>query len=426
MENSGKIFISYRRSDTEGYAGRIFDRLKSHFGRNKIFMDVDTIQPGENFIEAIEDAVSSCEVLIALIGDEWLKITDEYGNFRLNTPNDFVKVEITTALKRGIRVIPVLLAGVSMPKARELPNELVSLTERNALEIRHGSFDADVDKLLVAIEKVFTRIAQEDKSTFQKFPLWAWFGIPGLIIIIIVLIFLGMKIGQTSKNQPEKPDIFVSADSQEEVISTNFPIETKSGFEETEKTQSASANSQPVSITDIQETQTQTPMFPDFTPTLTPENLVLSATPTNTAIKTPTPTLDIPYGQMIFEPMNRIIEHILPDPGVRMNYAGGIWQLDFIAEATFHNPYSNTVGPWDIGFMFRDMGKQDDTGLEQLRLVISSDGIWYLMDYIGNSLTDTDQGEVTNLDTSEGGKNHLIFNSRWKGWQLLPKWRQNR
>lgn len=150
-------------------------------------------------------------------------------------------------------------------------------------------------------------------------------------------------------------------------------------------------------------------MFPDFTPTLTPENLVLSATPTNTAIKTPTPTLDIPYGQMILEPMNRIIEHILPDPGVRMNYAGGIWQLDFIAEATFHNPYSNTVGPWDIGFMFRDMGKQDDTGLEQLRLVISSDGIWYLMDYIGNSLTDTDQGEVTNLDTSEGGKNHLIL-----------------
>ena len=92
-----------------------------------------------------------------------------------------------------------------------------------------------------------------------------------------------------------------------------------------------------------------------------------------------------------------------------MNYARNVWQRDLIAEATFHNPYSNTVGPWDIGFMFRDMGMQDETGLQQLRLVVTSDGIWYLMDYIGNSLTDTDQGEVDNLDTTEGGENQLIL-----------------
>jgi hypothetical protein len=92
-----------------------------------------------------------------------------------------------------------------------------------------------------------------------------------------------------------------------------------------------------------------------------------------------------------------------------MNYARDVWQRDLIAEAIFHNPYSNTVGPWDIGFMFRDLGKQDETGLKQLRLVISSDGIWSLMDYIGTSLTDIDQGKVFNLDTKEGGENLLIL-----------------
>ncbi|HBX69167.1 MAG TPA: hypothetical protein DEH25_07245, partial [Chloroflexi bacterium] len=190
MPNTGKIFISYRRSDTEGYAGRIFDRLGAHFGRQNIFMDVDTIQPGENFVEAIESAVSSCDVLIALIGDEWLTITDEDGKRRLENPHDFVRVEITAALKRGIRVIPVLLAGTEMPKARELPNDLQLMTELNAPEIRHGSFDAGIEKLLQAIEMCLREIdAQQQAAIVKRIPTWVWVAtISGILVIGIFLL----------------------------------------------------------------------------------------------------------------------------------------------------------------------------------------------------------------------------------------------
>ena len=110
-------------------------------------MDVDTIEPGEDFYEAIVEAVSSCDVLISLIGERWLDATDRHGNRRLEKPNDFVRLEIATALARKIRVIPVLLHGATMPLHQELPENLASLARRNALEIRHASFDNDVAKL---------------------------------------------------------------------------------------------------------------------------------------------------------------------------------------------------------------------------------------------------------------------------------------
>ena len=100
------IFISYRRDDSSGHAGRLADRLVEHFGRNRIFVDTDTIEPGEDFVTAIERAVGSCEILVAVIGRHWLSAG---GTGRLNDPNDFVRLEIATALRRDIRVIPVLV-----------------------------------------------------------------------------------------------------------------------------------------------------------------------------------------------------------------------------------------------------------------------------------------------------------------------------
>src|ERR1043165_3354644 len=104
------IFISYRRNDSAGYAGRLFDGLSAHFGEDQIFMDIDYIEPGEDFVQAIETAVGSCEILIALIGPSWLTIENVTGR-RLDNPNDFVRLEIVAALARGIRVIPVLVQG---------------------------------------------------------------------------------------------------------------------------------------------------------------------------------------------------------------------------------------------------------------------------------------------------------------------------
>lgn len=130
---SGQIFISYRRDDASYPAGRLYDRLLARLPNNHIFFDVD-LDPGIDFVEAIETSVGSCEALIAVIGKRWLVSSDEEGKIRLQNPEDFVRVEIATALERNIRVIPVLVDGASMPRSNDLPDDLKLLARRNALE----------------------------------------------------------------------------------------------------------------------------------------------------------------------------------------------------------------------------------------------------------------------------------------------------
>ena len=118
---SPAIFISYRREDSSGHAGRLFDRLVEHFGKERIYRDIDTIQAGENFVEAVRQKVNVSDVVLVLIGPRWLTATDEEGRWRLADENDLVRLEIATGLERNIRVIPVLLQGASMPRAKDLP-----------------------------------------------------------------------------------------------------------------------------------------------------------------------------------------------------------------------------------------------------------------------------------------------------------------
>ena len=150
-----RIFISYRREDSAGYAGRIYDRLVQHFGEEQIFMDVDNIRPGMDFVEAIESAVGSCDVLIALIGKQWASITDDRGEKRLNNPNDFVRLEVKTALDRNILVVPTLVHGAGMPRQQDLPPVLEKLTRRNAIEISNTRFHEDVTRLTNELDDVF-------------------------------------------------------------------------------------------------------------------------------------------------------------------------------------------------------------------------------------------------------------------------------
>jgi len=148
----GRIFISYRRADSAGYAGRIYDRLTAHFGEDAVFMDVDTIEAGLDFVEVLQNAVQSCDVLVALIGQRWLTVKDENGERRLDNPEDFVRVEIAAALDRNIRVIPVLVDGTTMPRSTELPRNLKPLARRNALQVNHHSFNADAYRLISQLE----------------------------------------------------------------------------------------------------------------------------------------------------------------------------------------------------------------------------------------------------------------------------------
>jgi TIR domain len=169
---SGQIFISYRREDSSAWAGRLSDRLSSHFPSNQIFMDVDTIEPGMDFVEAIEESVGSCDVLIAVIGTRWLNSSNPAGKRRLEIPEDSVRVEVSTALKRGIRVIPVLVEGATMPEAADLPDELMALVRRNALKLSHDRFRAESELLASTVGRVLEnaearRREQEERERLE-------------------------------------------------------------------------------------------------------------------------------------------------------------------------------------------------------------------------------------------------------------------
>jgi hypothetical protein len=147
------IFISYRREDTSGYAGRLYDQVSAHFGRDHVFMDVADLEPGSDFVATIEKKVGTCDALIALIGKNWLTIKDEQNQVRLSRPGDFVNVEIAAALKRNVEVIPVLVGGAKMPLERELPESLLLLSRRQALEISDVHFTRDVGDLIEALKR---------------------------------------------------------------------------------------------------------------------------------------------------------------------------------------------------------------------------------------------------------------------------------
>lgn len=149
-----QIFISYRREDGSASAGRISDRLLKTFSQHDIFMDVDSIGAGEDFVRVIEEAVSKCEVLIAVIGHNWLNLVDKKGGRALDNPHDFVRIEIRAALQRDIRVIPVLVENASMPAIEDLPDDLQPLARRNALQVDHAGFNEDIQRLIEAISKI--------------------------------------------------------------------------------------------------------------------------------------------------------------------------------------------------------------------------------------------------------------------------------
>ena len=156
MAGNYPLFISYRREDSPGHAGRMYDRLRDRFGPEQVFWDIE-VEPGMDFVEAIENAVGSCEVMVAVIGRSWLNAVDSQGRPRLHNPDDFVRLEIETALKRNVLVIPVLVFGAVMPQPSELPEGLLrKLARRNALEISDKRFDEDVERLMHRIEKVLS------------------------------------------------------------------------------------------------------------------------------------------------------------------------------------------------------------------------------------------------------------------------------
>lgn len=161
MPGTGAVFLSYRREGTCHIAGRLADRLIERLGSTRVFMDVDTIEPGIDFAAAIASGVASCDVLIVLIGPTWSTIADQRGRRKLDDPDDFVVLEIQAALELEIRVIPVLVDGAVMPDRCDLPERLQDLALRNAVRLDHETFRSDITTLLDTVERILSPLAQE-------------------------------------------------------------------------------------------------------------------------------------------------------------------------------------------------------------------------------------------------------------------------
>ena len=147
-------FISYRREDSAGYAGRLRESLERRLGGDAVFRDVDTLQPGQDFVDAIMARLRECRVFIALIGREWLDARDAAGRRRLDQPHDYVRLEIASALGRpDLLVVPVFVEGAVMPEPDQLPEDIRVLGRRQAVSIRDETWDSDVDRLASVIER---------------------------------------------------------------------------------------------------------------------------------------------------------------------------------------------------------------------------------------------------------------------------------
>jgi hypothetical protein len=158
-----RVFISYRRNDTQWVAGRLYDRLAEVIGSDNVFFDVSNIAPGEDFVSRIREFVARCDVLLAIIGPSWASSADRTGNPRLQSPRDLVRIEIAAALQRNIRVIPILVDGAVMPEEDLLPTDLAALATRNAHSISFPHFHSDTDSFV----RVLRKLLEEPPNTAE-------------------------------------------------------------------------------------------------------------------------------------------------------------------------------------------------------------------------------------------------------------------
>jgi hypothetical protein len=146
------IFVSYRRTDAPGHAGRLYDRLADRFGETDVFKDLESMEPGDDFVRVIEETVAGCDALLAVIGRGWLE-AKQGARRRLDDPQDWVRLEIANALEREVWVIPVLVEGATMPSAADLPDDLRALARRHATELSESAWKAQVGQLIDALDR---------------------------------------------------------------------------------------------------------------------------------------------------------------------------------------------------------------------------------------------------------------------------------
>jgi hypothetical protein len=242
---SGQIFISYRRGQDAWVARSLYDRLITRFDSKQIFIDVNGIEAGEEFHRVIEKMVGECGVLIAVIGPCWLTSKDEKGGRALDNPKDFVRIEIGTALKRDIRVIPVLVDSALMPLATDLPDDLKQLVRRQWVSIAHSNFEDGWGRLEVVVEQVLgkntaTRRNHQKPGARAKSPLKqliSFLAIAGLLVIPGFIYLVKFQLPTPQSTQGQGPPGTLSP-----LVSATPPVAEKAEPTQAETTQGVLAD----------------------------------------------------------------------------------------------------------------------------------------------------------------------------------------
>jgi hypothetical protein len=184
------VFISYRRDDSAGYSGRLADALENRLGKDAVFRDVEDIKPGEDFVKAIERNLQNASAFLVIMGKDWLTVKDNQGRRRLDNPNDYVRIEIESALRLKGLIIPVLVEGAVMPKPEELPPSITAIANLQAIEMTDSRWDEDIDRLIDTFN-AFPDERARDKSLSSKHKWLRRITLSSALILITgILIFI--------------------------------------------------------------------------------------------------------------------------------------------------------------------------------------------------------------------------------------------
>jgi formylglycine-generating enzyme required for sulfatase activity len=186
------IFISYRREDSIAYSGRLYDRLTAEFGKGQVFMDIDSMDPGSDFVDVIERTVAACDAVLVVIGKQWLSASDAQGRPRIENPEDFVRLEVGTALSRKVRVVPVLVGGAQMPRPDQLPAALAGLSRRNALDLPDIAFHQTLGRLVDLLRRGETHWPKPaEPASGARLPRWALAALVTAALVVSAVVYFG-------------------------------------------------------------------------------------------------------------------------------------------------------------------------------------------------------------------------------------------
>lgn len=206
-----RIFISYRRDDAAGDAGRLADHLNRRFGKERVFLDIDTIDPGTDFVKTLHTSLQETVALLVVIGPRWTSIRGADGALRLDSATDYVRLEVEAALGRNIPVVPVLVQGAKMPRPEELPASLAALTHRQAASVDHAEFHDDAERLC---DRLAPMIGVEPPSPWSAMRRW-WPAAAVAVVVLGVAGYLATRPGDSGTAKPPAEDAAAQARTRE-------------------------------------------------------------------------------------------------------------------------------------------------------------------------------------------------------------------